>query len=314
MNNPECAIDLITFFHPTFWGLETEAEVVRYGQSEPRAFWDRILDTLEESGVSGIELTFSPFSWEDTLAAYGSVESFKVELDKRGLRLATGFFADVAIQGDLQDPAKRDHYIERGTAYAAYLQAFGVTAMVMGLPMRTTWSDLPPRFVGFDEAKIAADFSNRLGAATLRHGVMLALHTEAHSIFSLARDVDLLMMLTDPVFVGFCPDTAQILLGGSDPVEVVGRHKERLVAAHWKDAIGPAPVRTLIDETIHFQHREFFCALGEGKIDWTAWRDLLHMAGYKGWTILEIDAVPDPVAEVTKSMTFLKTHIFNKAE
>ena len=298
------AIDLITFFHPHFWGLEREDEVVALGKAQPRPFWDRLLDAVADSGARGIELTFSPFGWRDTLAAYGSVEAFKGELARRGLSLATGFFADVAIQG-VQDAALREAHIAEASAYAEWLAHFGVDVMVMGLPMRQSWFEGPGSIVGLEAAQLVADFCNRLGAATLRHGVRLALHTEAHSLFSLARDIDLFMLLTDPVFVGFCPDTAHILLGGADPIEVVGRHKERVIATHWKDATGPAPVRVTIDHEIHKAHRPFFCALGSGKIDWAAWRDLLARANFAGWSIIEIDAVPDPVAEVRRSLAFI---------
>ncbi|HZU62813.1 MAG TPA: sugar phosphate isomerase/epimerase [Novosphingobium sp.] len=299
------AIDLITFFHPSFWGLANEDEVVALGKAEPRPFWDRMLDAVAQSGARGIELTFSPFGWRDTLAAYGSAAGFAEALAARGLQLASGFFADVAIGGDLETAETRAAYIAEASLYAEYLGSFGVDAMVMGLPMRASWDSQPPQIASFDTAKTIADFCNLLGAATLRHGVQLALHTEAHSLFSLARDIDLILLLTDPVFVGFCPDTAHILLGGANPVEVVARHKERLIATHWKDATGPAPVRIPIDHQVHLSHRPYFCALGAGKVDWAGWQALLTDARFAGWNIVEIDAVPDPVAEVRRSLAFL---------
>jgi sugar phosphate isomerase/epimerase len=305
MPHVDFAIDLITFFHPDFWGVENEAAVVALGKAQPRPFWDRLLDAVAQSGAKGIELTFSPFGWRDTLAAYGSVEGFAAQLAARDLRLATGFFADVAVHGGLDDPAQQSAYFAEGQAYAAWLAAFGVDVMVMGLPMRRTW-DSPTGIFGHAEAARIADFCNQLGAITLRHGVRLALHTEAHSLFSLARDIDLLLLLTDPVFVHFCPDTAHILLGGADPVDVVARHTERVVATHWKDATGPAPKHVVIDETIHLQNRPFFCALGSGKVDWARWRALLDGKGFAGWNIVEIDAVPDPVGEVRRSLAFIR--------
>ncbi|RVU06957.1 sugar phosphate isomerase/epimerase [Novosphingobium umbonatum] len=309
MSQNAFAIDLITFFHPSYWGVEDEAAVIALGHASPRAFWDRLLDGVAQSGAKGIELTFSPFGWRDTLAAYGSAEAFRAQLDQRGLQLATGFFADVAVQGDLLNPERQAAHLAEGEAYAAYLASFGGEVMVMGLPMRQSWNSTPAPILGLNEASAMADFCNRLGAVTLRHGVKLALHTEAHSVFSLARDIDLFMLLTDPVFVNFCPDSAHILLGGADPVDVVSRHVERVVATHWKDATGPAPIRVPIDHLIHTQHRPFFCALGQGKVDWPRWRAMLERAGFAGWNIVEIDATANPVGEVQASLAFLDAEI-----
>lgn len=300
-------VDLITFFHPAFWGLADEQEVIAYGNSQPRPFWDRMLDTLQGSGVSGIELTFAPFGAEGLIAAYGSIEAAKTELDRRGLAIASGFFADVAIEGGVGDAAVEARWLEKADAYAGALAAWGSDLMVMGLPMRTSWDANPPVFVDLDFAKAAADFSNRLGALTLRHGVRLALHTEAHSTFCQPRDIDLLLMLTDPVYVGFCPDSAHILLSGGDPVEVAARHVERIAVAHWKDALSAMPINIPIDHGIHHAHREYFCAIGDGTVDFDAWAQLMVSKTDQKWAILEIDAVPDPLTETRKSLAFART-------
>lgn len=298
-------VDLITFFDPAFWGVGDESAVIALGHAEPRMFWDRMLDELAATAIEGIELTFAPFDWRSTLVAYGSASAFADELARRGLRLSTGFFADVAIGGGLEDPARCQHYLDEADRYAAYLATLGVEVMVMGLPMRRSWDAEPPLFVDLDLGRTVGDFCNRLGAALLRHGVRLALHTEAHSIFCTSRDIDLLMLLTDPVYVGFCPDTAHITLAGSDPLAVVERHKDRVIATHWKDATGAAPRLQTIDATIHHKHRAYFCSLGGGIIDWPAWLRLLRTIGFDGPSILEIDAVPDPRGELIRSLAYV---------
>jgi inosose dehydratase len=299
-------VDLITFFHPGFWGMADEAEVVAYGNAEPRPFWDRMLATLQASGVTGIELTFAPFGADGLIAAYGSHAGAKAELDRRGLAIASGFFADIAIEGGIGDPLAEARWLARGDELAKALAGWGAGVMVIGLPMRTSSDASPPVFVDLDMAKHAADFANRLGALTLRHGVRLALHTEAHSMFCQPRDIDLLMLLTDPVFVGFCPDSAHILLSGGDPAAIVARHAERIIIAHWKDATGPMPIDIPIDDGVHHAHRAYFCAIGDGKVDFDAWAGLLSSRSHQKWAILEIDAVPDPLAETRKSLAFAR--------
>ncbi|SNS67168.1 Sugar phosphate isomerase/epimerase [Azospirillum sp. RU38E] len=307
MSPLDFGIDLITFFHPGFWNLESESDVIAYGMANPRPFWDRMLDTLDGTGITGIELTFAPFGWTEMVRAYGSAAGVQAALDGRGLKIASGFFADVAIEGRLDDAEQQASLIDRAEKYAAFLAEMGAELLVMGLPMRSSWNQKPPVFVDLPMAAAVADFCNRLGAATLRHGVRLALHTEAHSIFSLPRDVDLIMTLTDPVYVGFCPDTAHLLLGGADPVAVVERHIDRVILAHWKDATGSMPLYISIDETIHQAHRPYFCALGSGRVDWQRWARLMRDRDVRGWAVLEIDAVADPGREIRRSLDYVNT-------
>src|SRR5436189_976056 len=123
--------------------------------------------------------------------------------------------------------------------------------MVTALPLRRSLAADPPLFIDLRLAETIASALNRMGHATLKHGVKLALHPEAFSMFRNSRDVDLFMLLTDPTYVFLCPDTAQFVVAGSDPLAITQRHKDRLVITHWKDATGPAPADVPIDETIY---------------------------------------------------------------
>lgn len=306
-------VDLVTFFHPGFWGFDSYDAIIAHAKAEPRAFWDKILDAIEASGVTGVEPTFSPFNWRDAVRTYGSVEAFAGELSRRGLSLASGFFAELDQGASIADPAVQDKILASAGEYAAFIRACGGEAMVIGLPMRKSPDIRPPAFVDLAYAAPLADFLNRLGALVAEKGIRLALHTEAHSAFSTARDVDLFMLLTDPVYVHFCPDTAHLILAGADPLAVIERHRDRMVIAHWKDAVGPMPGDTPIDEKIHERHRPYFCGFGTGRVDWHAFVKLLRDARYEGWAILELDAAPDPVADIAAGKAFIEralSHIY----
>lgn len=304
--NLRFGVDLVTFFHPGFWGVDSHDAIIAQAKSQPRKFWDKILDGIQASGVTGVELTFSPFNWQDAIKTYGSVEGFAAELSKRGLQLASGFFAELEASGDFSEPAARDAITAKAELYADFIKACGGDVMVIGAPMRQTPGAEPVRFRDFDQAKIIADFLNRLGAILYKKGVKLAVHTEAHSIFAAARDVDLLMLLTDPTYVHMCPDTAHIILEGSDPIQLVDRHHERMVIAHWKDAIGKMPSDTPIGKDVHERHRPYFCGFGLGRVDWPAWIRLLRDRQFSGWAILELDAAPDPVGDIANGLTLVR--------
>jgi len=301
------AAELVTFFHPVFWGVSNEAEIGAFAKSQPLPFWNKLLDAVAASGVTGVELTFSPFRWQEAAEAYGGTSGLTRALETRGLSLSGGFFAELEHGSDIMSPAVQAEGIERAARYAEVIAAGGGDAIVIGLPMRQTPGTEPATFVDLALAQPLADFLNRLGATTARQGVKLALHTEAHSMFAMSRDIDLFLLLTDPVYVGFCPDAAHMVLVGTDPVETVRRHRERLVVAHWKDAIGPMPADTPIDEKIHERHRPFFCRLGAGRVDWPAWARLMRDIHFGGWAILELDSSADPVADIIAGRRFVET-------
>lgn len=306
-SNIKLAVDLVTFFHPQFWGVDTHQSIFEFAEKKPDLFWAKMLDTVAAAGLTGIEPTFSPFNWQHALKTFGSVDGFSKAMGERGLTLASGFFADLEHGSDISDPAVRAKVFDLAKRYAEVIKACGGDAMVVGLPMRRTRDADNPLFVDMAYAQRMGEVLNELGAMTLREGVRLALHTEAHSVFCTGRDVDLFMLATDPLYVGFCPDAAHLLGSGADPVAVTTRHIERLVVAHWKDATGVMPFDIPIDAGIHESHQEFFCRLGAGRVDWPAWARMYRDHNISGWAILELDAAADPLSEMIASRQFVET-------
>jgi sugar phosphate isomerase/epimerase len=297
-------VDFVTFHHPRFWGVSTPADIKAHAKKEPVAFWTKLLDTAAAAGVTGVELTFSPFHWEDAVDAFGSVERFSDELTARGLSVASGFFADFSGVRDFSDPAVADNLIERALQYADFLKACGAEVMATGLPMRQTVGEQPVRIYDLSAATAIATLVNRVAVAVAARGIKLALHTEGHSVFSMTRDIDLMMMLTDPAYVHFCPDSAHIILMGGDPLKVVSRYSERIALAHWKDVKGPMPLDTPIDDRIFARHHPYFAPFGQGRVDWGGW--ISHMRHKTDtWHILELDAAPDPVADIRNGLRFI---------
>ncbi|WP_176084755.1 sugar phosphate isomerase/epimerase [Martelella sp. HB161492] len=300
-------VDFVTLNHPGFWGCDSEAGIRDIARADPAAFWDKALDTAAASGVTGIELTFSPFHWSEAVSTFGSVTRFAEALGSRNLSVASGFFSDLAEGHDLSDRATTERLLERARRYAEFLSASGADVMAAGLTMRQTLGDRPARIYDLAAAQVVADFVNKLGVAVADHGVRLALHTESHSIFAMPRDIDLMMMLTDPAYVHFCPDSSHILIMGGDPVSVIDRYRERIVLTHWKDAIGPMPADTPIDADIFLRHQPYFCDFGAGRVDWKAWLSRMRDRHALNWHILELDAAADPAAAIRKGIAFFQT-------
>jgi len=294
-------VDLITFYHPEFWSVGTYDDIVDLRKADPLAMWHRILDAVTEAGIELIEMTFPPADWHSAIEAFGSATAFRRELESRGLGLKSGFH----IALDWSESTDRMAAADDAAAYAEFIRDAGGDTMVIGPPMRRSRDAVPPMFVDHRYMENIADILHHVGDATLRLGVRSAVHTEAHSIFCTRRDVDLLMTLTDPEYVFMCPDTGHLTLSGSNPTEVMAHHRERMIISHWKDAVGRMPAGIPIDDDVHFAHREYFRRVGAGGIDWFSWAELMRKTDVAGVTLLELDAVPDPVADMIAAREYI---------
>ncbi|MEU9448786.1 sugar phosphate isomerase/epimerase [Streptomyces sp. NPDC048277] len=292
---PRFATDVITFYHPDFWGLDSGDAVRDLALERPVAFWERVMDALAESGVTGIELTFAPGDIASALRAFGSARAFGSELAGRGLSVVSAFIAD-SDAPDWRDGASLRTIVADAERRAAFLAEVGAELLVTGLPMRATYGTRPPFFVDAAYMSRMADVAHAVGEAVSRHGVKLALHTESNSTLWYERDIDLFMALTDPRYVWLCPDSCHIALGGGDPVAVARRHAPRIALAHWKDAVGPIDGHLTIDETVYAQQQPYMTELGRGVVDWRGWADAMSRTPGAGTVLIELDEAADPVA------------------
>ncbi|CUR56747.1 putative Myo-inositol catabolism protein [metagenome] len=306
-------VELVTFFHPSFWDVPDGAGIMELGRRDPRAFWEKLLDAVAAAGVTDLELTFAPTDYTTAIAAFGSTAGFAGALSARGLRVHSHFLASLAHASDPSDGAVQRSILADARSQAEFLTEIGGEFLVMGLPSRRTTGSVPTSFVDLATAGPIADLVNLIGAETVQHGVTTLLHTESHSMLWTPRDVDLFMLLTDPMYVGLCPDAGHLALGGCNPVDVLQRHRGRVRLAHWKDASGPVPAGMTIDETIYQRQGAYFRSPGHGVVDWAAWSRELASSGYEGPVLLEIDAAERPVEVLSAAREFLTGRLLGLA-
>lgn len=292
---PRFATDVITFYHPGFWGLESAEAVREWAARHPEVFWERVMSALAETEVTGIELTFAPGDLTSALRAFGSGDGFRRALAGRGLQVVSAFVAD-SDAPDWRHGADLPAIVADAERRAAFLAEAGAGLLVTGLPMRTTFGTRPPFFVDAAYLGRMADIAHAVGEAVARYGVRLAFHTESHSTLWYERDIDLFMALTDPRYVWLCPDSCHIALGGGDPVAVARRHAPRIALAHWKDAVGPIDVHLTVDEGIYARQQPYMTELGTGIVDWEGWADAMSRTPGAGTILIELDEAADPVA------------------
>lgn len=287
------ATDMITFYHPRFWGLSADEPLGEWAASHLDIFWDKVLKTLQETGVTGLELTFPPGSIDNVIKGFGSAKAFRRELEGRGLAVVSAFMADAPAWTGSPDLAAILADAERRAAFVAEM---GGTILVTGLPMRRTRGERPPVFIDAAYMGRMADIAHAIGETIDRQGIKLAIHTESNSSLWFERDIDLFMAFTDPRYVWLCPDSCHITLGGGDPVRVARRYNERIILAHWKDAVGRIDADLVIDATIYTQQQRYMADFGAGVVDWKAWSEAMLATPGKDVVLLELDAAGDPVA------------------
>ena len=287
------ATDIITFYHPQFWGLTSEDELQAWATSHLDQFWGKVLEAMVQTGVEGLELTFSPGSIDNVVKAFGSAKAFRADLTARGLSVVSAFMADAPAW---EASADMGAIVADAERRASFLAEVGADILVTGLPMRKTMGQRPPVFVDAKFMEQMAGIAHAVGEAVGQQGIKLAIHTESNSSLWYERDIDLFMGFTDPRYVWLCPDSCHITLGGGDPVAVAQRHSQRIILAHWKDAVGRIDEHMVIDRTIYAQQQRYMADFGAGVVDWSAWSDAMLKTPGRDAILLELDAAADPVA------------------
>lgn len=311
------ATDLCTFYDPRIWGGEGGyadiGSLFSWGTWNEATFWQRILTDVAAAGLDGIEITFAPGDWTSALRAFGSAGAFRTEVERYGLEVCSGFLPS-RLPGsgermDFANPDQRLQILAVVDQYAAFLAECGASTLITALGLRRTRLAQPPFFADLHHAQPVADTLNQMGAVAAQHGVSLALHPEAFTVFRNARDVDLFMLLTDPTYVGLCPDTAQFTVAGSDPIAIADRHRDRVLITHWKDAVGPAPADVEIDDRIFETQIQWFAQVGQGIVDWPRWARLLRDMNYRGWAIFELDGALNPPRDLAAIRSYVTSSL-----
>ncbi len=122
---------------------------------------------------------------------------------------------------------------------------------------------------------------NALGEIAKKDGIKVAVHPHVSGLIENIRQIDQLMDETDPQLFFFGPDTAQVWMGGADPVRVIEKYKRRIAYLHYKDIQGYyRDSKDYLNNVIE---------LGRGVIDFPAIHRILKSVNYKGWITIDLD-------------------------
>ncbi len=124
-----------------------------------------------------------------------------------------------------------------------------------------------------------------IGKQTKAIGVETTYHNHMGQLGQKPEEVEMILKNTDPAYVSFLLDVAHYQQGGGDPVAAIKKYRNRLKALHIKDVINkPTPANSQ-----GYQ----FVEIGQGRVDFPGVFKALDDIGFKGYAIIELDAVPD---------------------
>ncbi|MCL1932314.1 MAG: sugar phosphate isomerase/epimerase [Candidatus Azobacteroides sp.] len=252
------------------------------------------VQNLSDLGLDGIE--FSPR--KDELAKFGFTrESFRDLLAEKKLLLSGNYFG-----GDFHNPQKHDEILEAFKNTVENVKFYGAKNIIIGPPGRGNWSDgqhaaSQDNILVVDKIKAMAPFLNELGKIAMDSGVEIGLHPHLNTIVESPAEIDLIMSLTDPKYVGMAPDTGHIQLGGGNPLEIIKKYKERINYFHLKDVKG-------VFNRPNFEPN--ITEMGQGEVDFPSIMKFLKKIKFTGWLNVEQDfTTMTPYESAAESMKYL---------
>ena len=212
-------------------------------------------------------------------------EALKDLLDGLGIRLITASNGGRGQSCQFIDRTKRDETVADHVAFASdFLMVFGCKHFKINMGGRPEGGTSP------EDIRAIAETVTEIGKRTLDLGITIAPHPHIWGPIERPEEVCGLLDQTDPDIVSWIPDTAQLNLGGGDPVKLIDDYYDRLAAVHWKDSkasyrgyTGPTPTKKMHAEEILYKD------LGAGGVDHPAIWEMLNQRGYEGWITLDLD-------------------------
>jgi inosose dehydratase len=255
---------------------------------------DRVLSEMRQLGLSATELGPTGYLGDEP-------DQVRERLARYDMRLLGGFLP-VPMHAERLDLDEAERAIRT-------LAAGGSDVVVLAARSIDGSYD---RKVALDDAEWTTLLGNlkRLQDLVRDNGMTPTLHPH---VGTAVEDRPAVLRLLDSSDIALCLDTGHLVIGGTDPLELVRSAAERIAHVHLKDVC--LPVASTVRDTSYIDavRRGLYAPLGDGDLDIAAMVDALEAAGYPGWYVLEQDAAlpgepapgDGPARDVARSLAFL---------
>jgi len=152
-----------------------------------------------------------------------------------------------------------------------------------------------PNSMSAEDKQWELDLIARFCEKSNAFGISSNLHPHRNTWVQYEDEIDYIMQNLDAKLLSFCPDTAHLIRGLCDPVEVVKRYADRVKFTHFKDT----NAATYKDEEGSLGMAKAgmevygdFLELGTGIVDFKGVFDVLKSVNYDGYMCEELDKAP----------------------
>lgn len=255
------------------WGYAS----ITWGGNDRQAIED-----ISALGFRGIQLR------ANALKEFGSPAAVRELLDQHQLKF-------VALSsGDVNIDASQPEELEKHADHAKFVRDAG------GLYLQVTDHRPKDRAITSADYKRLGQLLTELGKRTADLGITLGYHNHIGTLGQAPEEVDQILEAADPRYAKLELDVAHYFQGGGDPAKAIEKYADRLLFLHIKDVAHPAasasanPTTTSAGSADAHPHRSYrFVELGQGLVNLPAVFEALRKASFRGWAIVELDAVPD---------------------
>jgi len=255
------------------------------------------LTFLPRSNVPGIRIGYAAITWGDNVL--GAIQDI-AGAGFKGIQLRSNVLANFGSKpGELLALLEQNHLplvmfssgsanINTGDDEAVikmHLDNARFVKSLKGTDMQVTNSSRPKD--GNPTKEDLQKFGrllNEIGKRTSDIGITTNYHNHMNQLGETPEEVEMILENCDNRNVRLLLDIAHYQQGGGDPVKAIHKYKDRIKNIHLKD-VRPVPG---VDAK-----RYQFVELGQGTVDLPGIFKALNDIKFKGWGIVELDAVPD---------------------
>ena len=285
---------------PCSWGVE-------FADDPHNPPWRRVLDETRAAGYRGIELGPLGYMPEDPTI-------LKPALAERGLTL-TGAVLFRPFHDGTQWEQIKDATYRTCRALSAH-EATQMALIDSISPRRAPTAGRAKeaeRLRGAERSALLERLRTVCRIGVEEFGLTVTMHAHAAGFVEFEDELEDVLEAIGPELLGVCLDTGHSVYAGFDPVAFYRRHSDRVHYLHFKD-VNPQVLRDAIDKRTGFYDAcagGVFCTLGEGCVDFPAFKRALEDAGFCGWGTVEQDRDPraalSTLADAAANLNYLKS-------
>jgi inosose dehydratase len=246
------------------------------------------IEDIAALGFAGIQLR------ANAIKEFASPTELRDLLEKHQLKMVALSSGGVRI-----DPAVEAEEIAKHTEHAKFVRDVG------GLYLQVTDERPKDRPITSGDYARLGKLITEIGKRTADLGVSLGYHNHMGTLGERPEEVDQILQAADPRYAKLELDVAHYFQGGGDPAKAIEKYHDRLLFLHIKDV---APVPDAPSGKRPFR----FVELGRGRVDLPAGFAALREVNFRGWAIVELDAVPDKTHTPKESAAISKKYLEEK--